>query len=635
MNKIILVLSFLFIVFSNSIFAQKQHGVLLKTDSSIISSHGFASPERLIYLDTTLNNFHQFHPAYQQFKTPFYFDIGNLGQPIYTYNQKLNTPFGFNFQKPEYEALRFDMNQMQLYNTYNKVYSELYYTMALKSESMLDAHHSQRLTKNISFDGRYRYINADGIYLNQATKIHNLFLNTSIVSNNERYHSQIGFLVNRISFQENGGTTMDSVYEQSYINKNVVPTVLTSESSKVKEDTWQLNNSYDFGKKWTKKISDTLTLHHYVPFYRLQHSVKFDNHYRTSKDGNFDSLHYNALPFSTMGDTFNYQMVVHTISNNFTFSILGNSKILNDSIILQRPFVFDISAEHQIIKVKNYNYNLDTSNINFHASLRSNYALCKHKLSGEATLDYSATGYNKGNYKFLGFVSYNFLPKNIFYALAVSQNFTANYSTMNFSSRYFSVVNVLPSTHHQQMKIGYKQLKYKFSIEYSYSVWDKYNYITNGFNAATINNATVSIITFEKDFAFKKFHFNNILQVNNQNQTKTIFPKWMYSGQVYYQNFVFKKAMFMQIGLQLNSYEKYYAPYFMPVADNFYYQNQTNFSQQHQLQFFINAKIKKVRIFIKADNLLQGLDGHGTYVSKYYPLPDRTVKFGISWRFFD
>jgi hypothetical protein len=93
--------------------------------------------------------------------------------------------------------------------------------------------------------------------------------------------------------------------------------------------------------------------------------------------------------------------------------------------------------------------------------------------------------------------------------------------------------------------------------------------------------------------------------------------------------------MFMQIGLQLNSYEKYYAPYFMPVADNFYYQNQTNFSQQHQLQFFINAKIKKVRIFIKADNLLQGVDGHGAYVSKYYPLPDRTVKFGISWRFLD
>jgi hypothetical protein len=109
----------------------------------------------------------------------------------------------------------------------------------------------------------------------------------------------------------------------------------------------------------------------------------------------------------------------------------------------------------------------------------------------------------------------------------------------------------------------------------------------------------------------------------------------MYSAQAFYQNFAFKKAMFLQIGLQLNSYEKYYAPYFMPVADNFYYQNQTNFSQQHQLQFFINVKIKKVRIFIKADNLLQGLDGHGTYVSKYYPLPDRTVKFGISWRFFD
>ncbi|MEY2829641.1 MAG: putative porin, partial [Bacteroidota bacterium] len=172
MNKIILVLSFLFIVFGKSIFAQKQHGILLKTDSSIISSHNFESPESLIYLDTTLNNFHQFHPAYQQFKTLFYFDLGNLGQPIYTYNQKLNTPFGFNFQKPEYDALRFDIKNMLLYQTNNKVYSELFYTIGLKSESMLDAHHSQKINKNILLDARYRYMNAEGIYLRQLTQIH-------------------------------------------------------------------------------------------------------------------------------------------------------------------------------------------------------------------------------------------------------------------------------------------------------------------------------------------------------------------------------------------------------------------------------------------------------------------------------
>ncbi|MEN9523247.1 MAG: hypothetical protein RL065_1624 [Bacteroidota bacterium] len=622
------------LAFSNIIVAQKQDFTLLKSDSNTITSHYFSMPEKIDYLDSSLNNFHQFHPAYQQYKTPFYFDLGNLGQPIYLFNQKLNTPFGFNFQKPEYEVLKFDMNQMQLYNTYNKVYSELYYTMALKSESMLDAHHSQRLTKNFALDSRYRYINADGIYQRQLTKAHNLFLNASFISNNERVRSNVGFLYNKLAWQENGGTTMDSVYEQNFINKNVVPVVLSGASCRIKEDVWRISNSYDFGKKLIRKINDTLIINHYVPYIRLQHTLEVNNHYQNNMDGAFDSLNYNSFPISTNGDSFNYQKAVHIINNNFSFSILGNKSILNDTAIQQRFFLLDVSAEHQLIKVKNYNYNLDTFNINLHGILRNNPAI-KSKLNYHLAADYSAVGYNYKNYKLASFVGYNFMPKNFIFISAVNQNYMTNYSMMNFSSRYYSVLNSLPATNFQQIKFGYNHLKNKISVSYSFSIWDKYNYINNGLNAATINNATVSILEVKKDFVFKKFHFNNLVQLNSQNSTKTIFPKWMYSGQVYYENFAFKKAMYMQIGFQLVSIEKYNTPYFMPIADNFYYQNQTMISQQHQLQFFINAKIKKVRIFVKADNLLQGTDGHGTYVSKYYPLPDRTIKFGISWRFLD
>jgi hypothetical protein len=371
-----------------------------------------------------------------------------------------------------------------------------------------------------------------------------------------------------------------------------------------------------------------------VPYYRLQHTLEVNNQYRNNKDGNFDSLNYSTLPINTCGDSFNYQMAAHIISNTISLSVLGNKKLVVDSTIKQRRYLLDIAAEHQLINVKNYGYQLDTFNLNFHSALRSNPSI-KNKFIYNLEADYAASGYNKSNYKLAGFVSYNFVANNLVYASFTNQKFAANYSMMNFSSRYYSVINNLPNSNFNQFKIGYKNSKHKISIAYCYSTWDKYNYISNGFQAATINDATVSIFKIEKDFNYKKIHFNNLIQYSNQNSSKTIFPKWMYSGQLYYQNFAFKKAMFLQIGLQLISIEKYYAPYFMPIADNFYYQNQTMISQQHQLQFFINAKIKKVRIFVKADNLLQGTDGHGTYVTKYYPLPDRTIKFGISWRFLD
>ncbi|MEY2830383.1 MAG: hypothetical protein RIQ33_2241, partial [Bacteroidota bacterium] len=438
----------------------------------------------------------------------------------------------------------------------------------------------------------------------------------------------------KLSWQENGGTTVDSVFELAYINKNVVPINLLNASTIVKENTFRLNNSYAFGKHNTKKINDTFSVHHYVPFINIEHTLQINNHYRTSKDGAFEAFNYNALPISTSNDTFFYKQIFHTISNTITCNLLANKKLIGDSIINQRAYLTTVSAEHQLINTKSYQYKNDTSNLNVHASIRSN-PFYKSDITFETYVDYSIAGYNKNDNKLMVHIAYLLPQTNAIYGSVLSQRYHPNFSMQYFKSEYYSVQNNLPTTNMNQIKLGWKLLKYQLKMEYSYSIWDKYNYITNGFNAATINNATVSIFEFEKDFTFKKFHFNNILQVNNQNQTKTIFPKWMYSAQVYYQSFVFKKAMFLQTGLQLISFEKYDAPYFMPVADNFYYQNQTHFSQQHQLQFFINAKIKKVRIFIKADNLLQGLDGHGTYVSKHYPLPDRTLKLGISWRFLD
>jgi hypothetical protein len=362
--------------------------------------------------------------------------------------------------------------------------------------------------------------------------------------------------------------------------------------------------------------------------------MQIDNHSRTSKDGAFDSFNYNAIPISTSNDTFFYKQIFHAVSNTLTCNLLGNKKIIGDSTINQRAYLAYVSAEHQLLNIKSYQYKNDTSNLNMHASFRSN-PFYKSDITFETYFDYSIAGYNKNDNKLMVHIVYLLPQTNAIYGSILSQRYHPNFSMHYFKSEYYSVQNNLPTTNMNQIKLGWKQLKYKFKMEYNFSVWDKYNYITNGFNAATINNATVSIVKVEKEFSIKKFHVINILQINAENSSKTIFPKWMNSAQIFYQNFAFKRALFFQTGFQLLSFEKYYAPYFMPVADNFYYQNQTLSSQQHQLQFFIHAKIKKVRIFIKADNLLQGLDGHGTYISKHYPLPDRTLKLGISWRFLD
>ncbi|MDE5610093.1 MAG: putative porin [Bacteroidales bacterium] len=45
--------------------------------------------------------------------------------------------------------------------------------------------------------------------------------------------------------------------------------------------------------------------------------------------------------------------------------------------------------------------------------------------------------------------------------------------------------------------------------------------------------------------------------------------------------------------------------------------------------------MKRANIFIEGINLAQGLMGYNYIQTPHYPLQDRCVRFGVSWRFFD
>jgi len=51
------------------------------------------------------------------------------------------------------------------------------------------------------------------------------------------------------------------------------------------------------------------------------------------------------------------------------------------------------------------------------------------------------------------------------------------------------------------------------------------------------------------------------------------------------------------------------------------------------IDFFINARIKPVRIFIKIDHITQGYLGNNYTLTPGYLQNDRAFKFGINWLF--
>ena len=71
----------------------------------------------------------------------------------------------------------------------------------------------------------------------------------------------------------------------------------------------------------------------------------------------------------------------------------------------------------------------------------------------------------------------------------------------------------------------------------------------------------------------------------------------------------------------------------LQVAE-FYVQNTTEVGDFPRIDFFINAKIRQTRLFLKAEHLNSSFTGYNFYSAPNYPYRDFIVRFGIVWNFF-
>jgi hypothetical protein len=121
----------------------------------------------------------------------------------------------------------------------------------------------------------------------------------------------------------------------------------------------------------------------------------------------------------------------------------------------------------------------------------------------------------------------------------------------------------------------------------------------------------------------------------NSNNAIIRNPTFYLKNSLYYERLAFKKAMLVRIGIDSRFISSYYANAYNPLIGQFYIQDEQKMKYTPMIDVFINMKIKTVRIFLKGNNLLQGVGLRGTYNAFLYPSDERSFKFGVTWRFLD
>ncbi len=135
-------------------------------------------------------------------------------------------------------------------------------------------------------------------------------------------------------------------------------------------------------------------------------------------------------------------------------------------------------------------------------------------------------------------------------------------------------------------------------------------------------------------FSWKNLHLNNTFLLQHIFLKKLYLPVFVGFHTFYYENTLFKKVLWYQLGFDM-SLQSFYNAYSFQPAINVFYKTEHKLGNYPYFNVFLNFKLKRARIFLKIDHLNYQWIRKDYSQIYLYPLPVRTFKFGVLWSFYD
>lgn len=112
-------------------------------------------------------------------------------------------------------------------------------------------------------------------------------------------------------------------------------------------------------------------------------------------------------------------------------------------------------------------------------------------------------------------------------------------------------------------------------------------------------------------------------------------PKLVGNSRVYVEGFIFKKALFTQVGIETYAQSRWQPYDYDPSTQQFFVQDHFTAGSFAVADVFLTADIKTVSIFLKMAHANQGLGRQGYYAAPFYTGNPRSFQVGLKWNFFD
>jgi hypothetical protein len=582
------------------------------------------------FVDTTLTIQKEYKFNYLRKDNFGLIAFSNLGQ---TYNS-----LTYDFQNidlvPNLGARARHFNFMEIEDiNYHRVptpLTELMYKTAFEQGQLLDAFFTINTTPRFNFSIAYKGMRSIGKYQHIVTSTGNFRLTSNYTSENNRYHMR-GHIVTQDLFNEENGGLQDEYVEyfedgdEEFLDRSILEVNFEDAESILKAKRFHLEHSYAFINQKDSLSRNNLSLGQVISFE--------DKYFEFNQD-------------TAETDYFGEAFVSSSLKDRSTLEHFHNQFQLNYSNNIVGDLQFNLGYD-------NFNYGYDrivilegntiTNRIKgdiLSAGGKYHKRYKGFNLKGEAGLNVS--GDFDGNY-IKAIASFE-LNDDLKATASINHSSKApNFNFLLYQSDYlnYNWKNNFNNTETQQLAFELKSDKI-LNLSVDYSTITDYTYfhldettelVTPDQYGGTINYLRAKV---DKEIRVGKFALNNTVMYQNVVNGDGVLnvPEINLRSTLYYASNLFKNAMYLQTGFTLNYFTEYNMNAYDPVLAEFYVQNTEEVGNFPRLDFFLNAKVRQTRIYLKAEHFNSAFTGYNYYSAPNYPYRDFTIRFGLVWNFF-
>ncbi len=538
-----------------------------------------------------------------------------------------SSDIGFRSGFENLDLFGYDRREIKYYRT-RTPYTEIFALFGMKKEQFAKLLHTQNITKQWNIALNMLRLRNEGFYNRQNCTDNNMSISSNYTSKNNRYSLLANGIISSIKTDENGGVS-DTVFENNLLaNKKLIPVNLLEARTRRGSREFTVAQFLNFGKRDTASKADS-SRKKIIPRSSLSYSFSAKENWFVYEDKDPASGFYENIFFDSA--------LTHDSSHIFSFQ-----NIVSWKSVFTKHISAEISFSQKSSRLVQYKadsmlvadtlFKDDAVHFKIGKDIRDNSAKGFYwNLGGK----YIASGNHKGEHSVFGNLSCIFSNDK-----KVSLELGDSYSSIPFlysdySSNHFFWKHTYKKTYTTKAKLYYNDVINKFSLGAKLNQITGYVYFDSTFSPVQFDSTLYIYSAFiQKNFRLKKFYFNNKIIWQQASEDVMHLPEFITHHSLYYEDKWFKKVMDVQIGFDVTYFSSYYADAYMPALGLYYWQNEKKIGNYPFIDFFFNMKIRRARIFFKTEHVNSGFMG-AYYLAPHNPAPDRSIKVGINWTFYD